>query len=46
MATYSDSSGIDVLNGTSEVAVVGFTIEENTSSVVIAVQQRKSGWLG
>ncbi|WP_312308380.1 hypothetical protein [Acinetobacter variabilis] len=39
MATYSDSSGIDVLNGTSEVAVVGFTIEENTSSVVIAVQQ-------
>lgn len=39
VATYSDSSGIDVLNGTSEVAVVGFTIEENTSSVVIAVQQ-------
>ncbi|MGI1796242.1 SwmB domain-containing protein [Acinetobacter variabilis] len=39
LATYSDSSGIDVLNGTSEVAVVGFTIEENTSSVVIAVQQ-------
>ena len=39
VATYSDSSGIDVLNGTSEVAVVGFTIEKNTSSVVIAVQQ-------
>ena len=39
LVTYSDSSGIDVLNGTSEVAVVGFTIEENTSSVVIAVQQ-------
>ncbi len=39
LETYSDSSGIDVLNGTSEVAVVDFTIEENTSSVVIAVQQ-------
>ena len=25
LVTYSDSSGIDVLNGTSEVAVVGFT---------------------
>ena len=39
LETYSDSSGIDVLNGTSEVAVVDFTIEENISSVVIAVQQ-------
>ncbi|WP_180013582.1 SwmB domain-containing protein [Acinetobacter sp. YH16031] len=39
LETYSDSSGIDVLNGTSEVAVVDFTIEGNTSSVVIAVQQ-------
>ncbi len=39
LETYSDSNDINVLNGTSEVAVVGFTIEENTSSVVIAVQQ-------
>lgn len=39
VATYSDSNDINVLNGTSEVAVVGFTIEENTSSVVISVQQ-------
>ena len=39
LETYSDSSDIELLNGTSEVAVVGFTIEENTSSVVIAVQQ-------
>jgi len=39
VATYSDTNAAELLNGTSEVAVLDFTIEENTSSVVITVQQ-------
>ncbi|WP_436914131.1 type I secretion C-terminal target domain-containing protein, partial [Acinetobacter schindleri] len=39
VATYSDTNAVELLNGTSEVAVLDFTIEENTSSVLITVQQ-------